>query len=59
MGIKFEFDDTKIRDVPDVQAALIIMNVLETLEIEFNWIKITMTTDDENVIQGIDKENWK
>lgn len=59
MGIKIEFDDTKIRDVEDIQAALIIINALEVLEIEFDWIKIIHIDDDENEIIGIDKERWK
>ena len=58
MGIKFEFDETKIRDTVDIQAALLILNTLEVLEIEFDWIKITQTNE-ENEIVGIDKENWK
>jgi len=58
MGIKFEFDETKIRDTIDIQAALLILNTLEVLEIEFDWIKITQTNE-ENEIVGIDKEKWK
>ena len=58
MGIKFEFDETKIRDTVDIQAALLILNTLEVLEIEFDWIKITQTNE-ENEIVGIDKEKWK
>ena len=58
MGIKFEFDETKIRDTIDIQAALLILNTLEVLEIEFDWIKITQTNEG-NEIVGIDKEKWK
>jgi len=58
MGIKFEFDETKIRDTIDIQAALLILNTLEVLEIEFDWIKITQTNE-ENEIVGIDKEKWQ
>ena len=57
MGIKFEFDETKIRDTIDIQAALLILNTLEVLEIEFDWIKITQTNE-ENEIVGIKKEDW-
>ena len=58
MGIKFEFDETKIRDTIDIQAALLILNTLEVLEIEFDWIKITQTNEG-NEIVGIDKEKWQ
>ena len=59
MGIKIHFmDGDEPRDVKDIQAALLIMEALRVLEIQFEQIMITQT-DEENEIVGIDKENWK
>ena len=51
-------DGDEPRDVKDIQAALLIMEALRVLEIQFEQIMITQT-DEENEIVGIDKENWK
>ena len=59
MGIKIHFmDGDEPRDVKDIQAALLILDALRVLEIQFEQIMITQT-DEENEIVGIDKENWK
>lgn len=59
MGISFHFlDGDEPRDVKDVQAAILVQNILEVMEIQFEKIMITQT-DEENKIIGIDKENWK
>jgi len=59
LGIKIHFmDGDEPRDVKDIQAALLIMEALRVLEIQFEQIMITQT-DEENEIVGIDKENWK
>ena len=59
MGIKIHFmDGDEPRDVKDIQAALLIIEALRVLEIQFEQIMITQT-DEENEIVGIDKENWK
>jgi len=59
LGIKIHFmDGDEPRDVKDIQAALLIIEALRVLEIQFEQIMITQT-DEENEIVGIDKENWK
>jgi len=59
MGIKIEFlDGDEPRDVKDVQAAILIQNILGVLQIQFERIMISQT-DDKDEIVGIDKENWK
>jgi len=46
--VRITFDDDYIRDVIDIQAVLIIQNVLETLEIQFDRIIIEQSEDEEN-----------
>jgi len=59
MGIKIHFlDGDEPRDVKDVQAALLIMETLKVLEIEFDEILISRT-DDGNEIKGVDLKKWK
>jgi len=60
MGIRVSFeDDDIIRDVKDIQAAILIQEVLYTLEIQFDKIIITQTDEDGPEIKGLSKEDLK
>jgi len=58
MGIRINFDDDIVRDVKDIQAGQLIIEILEVLEIQFERIIIT-PTEDENKIEGVDLKDWK
>ena len=59
MGIRISFEDNIIRDVKDIQAGILIQEVLYTLEIQFTKIVITQTDEDEPEIVGLNKEDLK
>lgn len=48
MGIRINFDDDMVRDVKDIQAAILIQQVLIILEIQFQRIVIEPTEFEED-----------
>ena len=59
MGIRISFEDDIIRDVKDIQAGILIQEVLYTLEIQFERIVITQTDEEGPEIEGLSKEDLK
>ncbi len=59
MGVKFIFDDSVVRDVKDVQAALLIQEILGVLDIKFERIIILPLDGEENEINGVDLKKWR
>jgi len=61
MGIRINFDDDMVRDVKDIQAAILIQQVLIILEIQFQRIVIEPTEyeDDHMDIVGLSDEELR
>ena len=59
MGIRISFEDETIRDVKDIQAAILIEQILLTLEINFEKIIIESIEDEELKISGLSDEDLK
>ena len=62
MGIRISFEDEMVRDVKDIQAAILIEQVLLTLEINFEKIIIESIEGDQLDVVGLcdeDLERWR
>lgn len=61
MGIRITFDDDMIRDVKDIQAAILIQQVLIILEIQFQKIVIEPTEDEDDHVDivGLNDEELR